>query len=87
MGGQGRSCRRVAPIVGLQTEARATDLAGVLGEQVSVHLPFWVAAVAVLLGVGVLTATRPHLAGIDAPDDELEEATGEASAITIGNDS
>jgi MFS transporter, ACDE family, multidrug resistance protein len=43
-------------------------------------------AAAVLLGVGVLTATRPHLAGIDAPEDELEEATEEAAAITIGND-
>jgi ACDE family multidrug resistance protein len=67
--------------------AVAPYLAGVLGEQVSVHLPFWVAAAAVLLGVGVLTATRPHLAGIDAPEDELEEATDEATAITIGNDS
>jgi MFS transporter, ACDE family, multidrug resistance protein len=67
--------------------AVAPYLAGVLGEQVSVHLPFWVGAAAVLLGVGVLTATRPHLAGIDAPEDELEEATDEATAITIGNDS
>jgi MFS transporter, ACDE family, multidrug resistance protein len=67
--------------------AVAPYLAGVLGEQVSVHLPFWVGAAAVLLGVGVLTATRPHLAGIDAPEDELEEAADEATAITIGNDS
>gem|GEM_PF-2953121 len=65
--------------------AVATYLASVLGEQVTVHLPFWVAGAAVLLGVGVPRATRPHLAGIDAPDDELEEAIDEAAAITIGN--
>jgi MFS transporter, ACDE family, multidrug resistance protein len=67
--------------------AAAPYLAGVLGEQVSAHLPFWVAAAAVLLGVGVLMVTRPHLAGIDAPEDELDEATDEATAITVGNDS
>ena len=47
--------------------------------------PFVVAAATVLLGVGVPRATLPHLAGIDAPEDELEEATDEATAITIGN--
>jgi len=67
--------------------AVAPYLAGFLGEQVSVHLPFWVGAAAVLLGVGVLTATRPHLAGIDTPETELEQTTDEAIAITIGNDS
>ena len=41
--------------------AVAPWLAGVLGEQVNVHLPFWVGAAAVLLGAGVLAATRPHL--------------------------
>jgi MFS transporter, ACDE family, multidrug resistance protein len=59
----------------------------VLGDQVSVHLPFLVAAAALLLGVDVLMATRPHQADVDAPEYALEEATDEATAITIGNDS
>jgi len=54
--------------------AVAPYLAGFLGEQVSVHLPFWVGAAAVLLG-------------IYTPEDELEQTTDEATAITIGNDS
>ncbi len=42
--------------------AVAPWLAGVLGENISVHLPFWVGAGAVLLAAGVLTVTRTHLA-------------------------
>ena len=67
--------------------AVAPWLAGVLGEQVSVHLPFWVGAGAVLLGAGVLAATRTHLIGIDVEEDELEELTEQATAITVGSDS
>jgi MFS family permease len=67
--------------------ALAPWLAGVLGEQVSVHLPFWVGAAAVLLGAGVLFATRQHLAGIDVEDSELDEITEQATAITVGSDS
>ena len=38
--------------------AVAPWLAGVLGETFNAHLPFWVGAAAVLLGAGVLLATR-----------------------------
>lgn len=70
--------------------AVAPWLAGVLGEQVSVHLPYWVGAAAVLAGAGVLTLTRPHLVGIDveeAAEDELDELAEEATAVTVGSDS
>lgn len=55
--------------------AMAPWLAGVLGEQVSVHLPFWVGAVAVLMAAGILAATRSHLVGIDVDESELDEIT------------
>ena len=67
--------------------AMAPWLAGVLGEQISVHLPFWVGAAAVLLGAGVLFASRRHLVGIDVEDSELDEITEQATAITVGSDS
>jgi hypothetical protein len=42
----------------------------------------------VLLGAGVLTATRSHLGGIDAEDkDVLQTAEDDAVAITLGADS
>ncbi|MBX7455507.1 MFS transporter [Mycolicibacterium sp. 3033] len=66
--------------------AVAPWLAGVLGEQVSVHLPFWVGAGAVLLGAAVLTVTRAHLTHIDDEETELEELTDEAQAVTVGNE-
>jgi MFS transporter, ACDE family, multidrug resistance protein len=68
--------------------ALAPWLAGVLGERINMHAPFWVGAAAVLLGAGVLAATRSHLAGIDAEDkDVLQTAEDEAVAITLGTDS
>jgi MFS transporter, ACDE family, multidrug resistance protein len=68
--------------------AVAPWVAGVLGEKINVHAPFWAGAGAVLVGAGVLVATRPHLAGIDAEDkDALETAEEQAVAITIGTDS
>ncbi|MGV0780382.1 MFS transporter [Mycolicibacterium sp. XJ775] len=67
--------------------AVAPWLAGVLGEQVSVHLPYWVGAGAVLAGAGVLFLTRPHLTGIDVEEAELDELTDEATAVTVGSDS
>jgi ACDE family multidrug resistance protein len=67
--------------------ALAPWLAGVLGERISMHLPFWVGAAAVLLGAAVLAATRSHLVGIDVEESELEELTDEATAITVGSDS
>jgi MFS transporter, ACDE family, multidrug resistance protein len=68
--------------------ALAPWLAGVLGEQINMHAPFWVGAAGVLLGAGVLAATRSHLAGIDAEHkDVLQTTEDEAVAITIGTES
>ncbi|MCU1701140.1 MAG: transporter [Mycobacterium sp.] len=67
--------------------AVAPWLAGVLGETFNAHLPFWVGAAAVLLGAGVLVATRPYLTHIDDAEDELDDLTDEATAVTIGSDS
>jgi MFS transporter, ACDE family, multidrug resistance protein len=67
--------------------AVAPWLAGVLGETFNEHLPFWVGAGAVLLGAGVMVATRPYLSHIDDPEDGLEELTDEAAAISVGSDS
>lgn len=67
--------------------AVAPWLAGVLGEQVSMHLPFWVGAGAVLLAAVVLTLTRTHLSHIDDEETALEELTDEARAVTVGNES
>lgn len=66
--------------------ALAPWLAGVLGERVSMHMPYWVGAGAVLLGAGVLALTRSHLAGIDVDEAQLDEVS-EATAITVGSDS
>jgi MFS transporter, ACDE family, multidrug resistance protein len=67
--------------------ALAPWLAGTLGERISVHLPFWVGAAAVLLGAGVLFVSREHLLGIDVEDSELDEITEQATAVTVGSDS
>jgi ACDE family multidrug resistance protein len=67
--------------------ALAPWLAGVLGERISVHLPFWVGAAAVLLGAGVLVLTRPHLAGIDVEGRELDEIIEQAAAVNVGSES
>ncbi|AKS33495.1 MFS transporter [Mycolicibacterium goodii] len=66
--------------------AVAPWLAGVLGEQISVHLPYWVGAAAVAAGAGALYLTRSHLHAVDADESELDELTDEATAITVGND-
>ncbi len=66
--------------------AMAPWLAGVLGEQVNVHMPYWVGAAAVLLGAGVLALSRSHLVGIDIEETDLDDVS-EATAITVGSDS
>ena len=65
--------------------AAAPWLAGVLGERINAHVPFWVGAGAVLSGAVVLFATRGHLAGVDAPESDADEMADEATAITVGN--
>ena len=67
--------------------AVAPWLATKLGEEIDVHLPYWVGAAAVLAGAAVLYRTRPHLSGIDAEEDEIDELTDEAIAMTVGSDS
>jgi MFS transporter, ACDE family, multidrug resistance protein len=67
--------------------AVAPWLAGVLGEDVNVHLPFWVGAAGVLAGAAVLFATRSHLSRVDAPESEADELVDEATALTVGSDS
>lgn len=62
--------------------ALAPWLAGVLGEQVSVHLPYWVGAGAVAVGALVLFGTRRHLTHIDEPEAAEELAEDEALAAT-----
>jgi predicted MFS family arabinose efflux permease len=65
--------------------AVAPWLAGVLGEQVSEHLPFWVGASAVLLAAVVLFCVRGHLTQVDAPESEIDELSDEAAAVTVGS--
>ena len=67
--------------------ALAPWLAGFLGERFGAHLPFWVGAAAVLGAAGVLGLTSRHLTGIDIEEDELEQITEQATAVTVGNDS
>jgi len=65
--------------------AVAPWLAGVLGEQINIHLPYWVGAAAVLLAAVVLAVTRSHLTGLDVEESELEELTDQARAVTVGD--
>ena len=67
--------------------ALAPWLAGLLGEHINAHVPFWVGAAAVLASAGVLFATRPHLAHIDDDEPALDELTDQARAVTVGSDS
>ncbi len=52
--------------------AVAPWLAGVLGERINAHVPFWVGAGAVLLGAVELFTTRGLLAGVDAPESAAD---------------
>lgn len=65
--------------------AVAPWLAGVLGERLNAHVPFWVGAGAVLLAAVVLFATRGHLTGVDAPESAVDELEDEAAAVTVGS--
>jgi ACDE family multidrug resistance protein len=64
--------------------ALAPWLAGVLGERIGLQVPFWLGAVSVLVGAGVLAASRRYLVGVDAEFDEIAD---EATAVTIGSES
>ena len=67
--------------------AIAPWLAGVLGEY-SIHLPFWVGAVAVAGAIAVLASARSRLRAIDdQPDHGAEQvrSVNEAEAVTLGD--
>ena len=62
--------------------AVAPWLAGVLGETISVHLPFYVGAGAVVAAVALLAAGRGLLAHVD--EEEVPERV-HAQAVTVGD--
>ena len=67
--------------------AVAPWLAGRLGE-ISMHLPFWVGAGAVVLAVGVLLTGRRFVAAVDDGPEHGVEPVGsrtEAEAVTLGD--
>lgn len=55
--------------------AVAPYAAGRLGEQVSVHAPFWMGAAAVAIAVAVLVGGAKHLRGLDTHTDDGAPAT------------
>jgi predicted MFS family arabinose efflux permease len=63
--------------------AVAPWLAGVLGETVSVHLPFYVGAGAVALAVALLAGGRALLRHVD--DEESDAESELAQAVTVGD--
>ncbi len=68
--------------------AVAPWLAGKLGESISVHLPFWVGAAAVLLAVATLSTARRVLAHIDkapAHSTPVEHSEEEAVVVTAAD--
>ncbi len=62
--------------------AIAPYVAGRLGEQVSIHAPFWMGAGAVLIGIAVLTLGRKHLTGLHSPS---AHSRSEAEALAAAD--
>ena len=60
--------------------AVAPYAAGRLGENVSVHAPFWMGAIAVLVGVAVLAIGRKHVEGAATPPPTHSVEEGELVA-------
>jgi predicted MFS family arabinose efflux permease len=68
--------------------AIAPYLAGRLGEEFNVHVPFWMGAVAVLAAALVLAGGRRHLAAVDADvalGTSVEHSEEEAVYVTVGD--
>ena len=63
--------------------AVAPWLAGKLGEEISVHVPFWVGSGAVVLGMVVLYAGRAALSHLDDEESAEEERMDEAMALSL----
>jgi predicted MFS family arabinose efflux permease len=63
--------------------AVAPWLAGKLGEEINVHVPFWVGAGAVVLGMVVLYAGRAALSHLDDEESAEEERMDEAMALSL----
>ena len=63
--------------------AVAPWLAGKLGEEISVHVPFWVGSGAVVLGMIVLYAGRAALSHLDDEESAEEELMDEAMALSL----
>ncbi|MGB8381253.1 MAG: MFS transporter [Dermatophilaceae bacterium] len=62
--------------------AAAPWVAGMLGERVSIHAPFWLGAATVAAAAVLLAATRGHVEHIDA---EPAHSVEEAQLITVGD--
>lgn len=60
--------------------AVAPWLAGYLGETINDHVPYWVGAVAVLMGAAVLAASRRHLTHIDGQTRDVPLNPGSPTA-------
>jgi hypothetical protein len=71
--------------------AAAPYLAGRLGEETNVHVPFWVGSFAVILAAAVLTYGRRYLTHIDEPEQGFggetpsEDAYDEAELVRVGD--
>jgi len=62
--------------------AVAPFLAGKLGENVSVHAPFWMCAVAVFVGVAILAVGRRFVEGAAAPE---QDTFAEGELVAVGD--
>jgi predicted MFS family arabinose efflux permease len=65
--------------------AVAPYAAGKLGENVSVHAPFWMGTIAVLIGAGILVAGRHTLGKHHEPPRTDQEREDEAELIAVGD--
>ncbi|NHN56260.1 MFS transporter [Calidifontibacter sp. DB0510] len=65
--------------------AVAPYLAGKLGER-NVHLPFWMGAGAVVIGLAILAASQRSLAHIDDEEAPAHGSIAEAQAVTVGDE-
>ena len=65
--------------------AVAPYAAGKLGENVSVHAPFWMGAIAVLVGAVILVAGRNTLGRHHEPPRTDQDREDEAELLAVGD--